>query len=115
MVGLAGTVTTMAAMALGLDAYDPARIHGSTLTALQVDQVSESLVRMTRAERARLPFMHPGRVDVIAGGALILRAIMHRSGIDEVIVSECDLLDGIVHQLAAPTDSSLQKGTRGNS
>jgi len=114
MVGLAGTVTTMAAMALGLDAYDPARIHGSTLTALQVDQVSESLVRMTRAERARLPFMHPGRVDVIAGGALILREIVHRSGVSEVIVSECDLLDGIVHQLAAPTDSSLQKGTRGN-
>lgn len=112
MVGLAGTVTTMAAMAMGLDAYDPERLHGARLSASQVDQVSESLVGMTRAERARLPFMHPGRVDVIAGGSLILRAIMHRSGIDEVIVSECDLLDGIIYRLAAPTDSSMRKGTK---
>ena len=100
MIGLAGTVTTMAAMAMGLDSYDPQRLHGATMTALEVDRVTDSLVGMTRARRALLPFMHPGRVDVIAGGALILRGIMSRSGIGEVIVSECDLLDGIVYRLS---------------
>jgi exopolyphosphatase/guanosine-5'-triphosphate,3'-diphosphate pyrophosphatase len=98
LVGLAGTVTTMAAMAMDLDRYDAARQHGATISVDEIEAVTEELLRMSRAERAGLPFMHPGRVDVIGGGAIILRAIMRRFAIDRVIVSECDLLDGMVYR-----------------
>lgn len=101
LVGLAGTVTTMAAMALGLPRYDTELQHGATMTSAEVGQVAAALLAMTRAERAQLPFMHPGRVDVIGGGALILDAIMEQFDMDRVIVSECDLLDGIVYRLQA--------------
>ena len=100
-VGLAGSVTTVAAMAQGLPSYDPARIHGSVVTLAQVEAVTERLVTMTRAERAGEPVMHPGRVDVIAGGALVLRQIMRRLPVDSVVASETDLLDGIVYTLAS--------------
>lgn len=100
-VGLAGSVTTVVALAHGLRAYDPALIHGSVVTLDQVEQVTERLLAMTRAQRAREPVMHPGRVDVIAGGALVLRQIMRRLPVDSVVASETDLLDGIVYKLAA--------------
>jgi exopolyphosphatase/guanosine-5'-triphosphate,3'-diphosphate pyrophosphatase len=88
-------------MALGLPRYDAELQHGATMTSAEVGQVAAALLAMTRAERARLPFMHPGRVDVIGGGALILDAIMEQFDMDRVIVSECDLLDGIVYRLQA--------------
>lgn len=99
-VGLAGSVTTVAALAHGLSTYDSALIHGSVVTLDQVEQVTERLLVMTRAERAREPVMHPGRVDVIAGGALVLRQIMRRLPVGAVVASETDLLDGIVYKLA---------------
>jgi exopolyphosphatase/guanosine-5'-triphosphate,3'-diphosphate pyrophosphatase len=99
-VGVAGTVTTIAAIALGLDAYDPARIHGAHITAGQVDEVTERLLRMTHAERAALPVMHPGRVDVIGGGALVLRTLVQEIGVDAVLASEHDILDGIALSLS---------------
>jgi exopolyphosphatase/guanosine-5'-triphosphate,3'-diphosphate pyrophosphatase len=99
-VGVAGTVTTIAAIALGLDRYDPNAIHGSTMRADQVDDVTDRLLRMTHAERAALPVMHPGRVDVIGGGALVLRTLMEEAGVDAVIASEHDILDGIALSLA---------------
>ena len=99
-VGLAGSVTTVAALAHGLPAYDADAIHGSLVTAAQVEQVTARLLAMTRAERAAEPVMHPGRVDVIAGGALVLRQIMRRLPTDFVVASETDLLDGIVYKLA---------------
>ena len=98
-VGVAGTVTTIAAIALDLPAYDPDIIHGSVLGYPQVARVTGRLLDMTRAERAALPVMHPGRVDVIGGGALVLRTLMERVGADEVIVSEHDILDGIALSL----------------
>jgi exopolyphosphatase/guanosine-5'-triphosphate,3'-diphosphate pyrophosphatase len=98
-VGVAGTVTTIAAIALRHDRYDPAAIHGSTITAGQVRDVTDRLVHMTRAERAALPVMHPGRVDVIAAGALILRTLVDAIGVSEVIASEHDILDGIALSL----------------
>ncbi len=101
MVGLAGSVTTVAALVLGLDRYDAERLHGSVITREQVDRATRQLAAMTRAERAALPFMHPGRVDVIAGGALILQAAMTAGGFDTVVVSETDILDGIVYRLLA--------------
>ena len=99
-VGVAGTVTTIAALALDLPHYDARRIHGSTITAGQVADVTERLLRMTRDERAALPVMHPGRVDVIGGGALVLRTIVQRLGLDTATASEHDILDGIALGLA---------------
>ena len=101
IVGLAGSVTTVAAMAFDLGEYDPVLLHGSTITAEQVEAVTARLLAMTKAERAALPFMHPGRVDVIGAGAMVLRAIVRASGIDEVLVSETDILDGIVYTLTS--------------
>ncbi len=98
-VGLAGSVTTVAAMALDLDRYDPDVLHGSVISFADVDRVAARLIGMTRAERAALPYMHAGRVDVIAAGAMILRAAMAAGGFGEVIVSETDILDGIVYSL----------------
>ena len=94
-VGLAGSVTTVAALALGLPSYQPERIHLSRLSARDVRAVTDRLIGMTRAERAALPVMHPGRVDVIGGGALVLLAVVERFGLEEVLVSEADILDGI--------------------
>lgn len=99
-VGLAGSVTTVAALAHRLTTYDPAAIHGSLVTLGQVEEVTDRLIHMTRAERAAEPVMHPGRVDVIAGGALVLRQIMRRLPTGFVIASETDLLDGIAYRLA---------------
>ncbi|MDE1047047.1 MAG: Ppx/GppA phosphatase family protein [Candidatus Nanopelagicales bacterium] len=95
-IGLAGSVTTVAAMALGLHEYDAALIHGSALSMEEVDAVTNELLHMTRAQRAELGFMHPGRVDVIGGGALVLRESMRILGFTQVVVSEKDLLDGVV-------------------
>jgi exopolyphosphatase / guanosine-5'-triphosphate,3'-diphosphate pyrophosphatase len=98
-VGVAGTVTTVAAIALGLDRYDADVIHGSTITAEKIAEVTDRLLRMTHAERAALPVMHPGRVDVIGGGALVLRTLVEQTGVAEVVASEHDILDGIVLSL----------------
>ncbi len=98
-IGLAGSVTTMSAMTMGLDEYDPHRIHGSHMSLAQVEEVTDRLLRLTRAQRAELGFMHPGRVDVIGGGALVLRESMRVLGLSEVLVSEHDLLDGVVASL----------------
>ena len=95
LAGLAGSVTTVAAIALGLAVYDSARIHHSRISAAEVHRIAGELLAMTRAERAAIPVMHPGRVDVIGAGALILDRIMARFGFAEVLVSEHDILDGI--------------------
>ncbi len=100
VVGLAGTVTTMSAIAMRLPAYDAQAIHGSVMTGEEVHRIAGLLGGMTRAERLALPVMHPGRADVIPAGALILDRIMVASGAPEVIVSEHDILDGIVWSLA---------------
>ncbi|MGN6245819.1 MAG: Ppx/GppA phosphatase family protein [Motilibacteraceae bacterium] len=100
LVGLAGSVTTVAAMALDLPEYDSERIHRSRISAEQVHDVAIRLLAMTREQRAALPFMHPGRVDVIGAGALVLATIVERTGAREVVVSEHDILDGIAWSLA---------------
>lgn len=100
LVGLAGSVTTVAAVALGLTAYDPAAIHRSRVPFAQVRAITDRMLQATHAERAAIPVMHPGRVDVIGAGALILLSIMERTGAAEVVVSEHDILDGIAWDLA---------------
>lgn len=99
LIGLAGTVTTVAAMALDLATYDPDVLHGATITCADVERVADRLVTMPRDERAALGFMHPGRVDVIGGGALILSEICRRVAVSHVLVSEHDILDGIALEL----------------
>ena len=94
-VGLAGSVTTVAGIALDLPAYDASRIHLSRVPAAQVAEVTSRLLSSTRAQRAALPVMHPGRVDVIGGGALVLATLVDRLRLREVLVSESDILDGI--------------------
>jgi exopolyphosphatase/guanosine-5'-triphosphate,3'-diphosphate pyrophosphatase len=95
LVGLAGSVTTIAGIALGLPAYDSAAIHHSRITREQVREITGRLLHATHAERAAIPVMHEGRVDVIGAGALVLLRIMERTGAAEVVVSEHDILDGI--------------------
>jgi exopolyphosphatase / guanosine-5'-triphosphate,3'-diphosphate pyrophosphatase len=98
-VGLAGSVTTVAAMALDLLDYDPEQIHHSRINRTDVIRVTHRLLAMSHEERARLPFMHPGRVDVIGAGALVLSRLMSRFDFREVVVSEHDILDGIAWSL----------------
>ena len=100
-IGLAGSVTTVAALALELPAYDATRIHLSRIPAADVQAVSDRLLELTREERAALPVMHPGRVDVIGAGALVLAVLVDRLGLDEVLVSESDILDGIAWSVPA--------------
>ncbi|MFP8906328.1 Ppx/GppA phosphatase family protein [Streptomyces atacamensis] len=100
LVGLAGSVTTVAAVALGLSEYDPSAIHHSRIGAEEVAEVTARLLAATHDERAAIPVMHPGRVDVIGAGALVLQTVMERTGAEEVVVSEHDILDGIAHSCA---------------
>jgi exopolyphosphatase/guanosine-5'-triphosphate,3'-diphosphate pyrophosphatase len=100
LVGLAGSVTTVAGIALDLPEYDPERIHLSRLKARQVHEVTRMLLHSTHDERAKIGVMHPGRVDVIGAGALILDRIMREYGFADLVVSEHDILDGIAWSLA---------------
>ncbi|MEJ1113377.1 Ppx/GppA phosphatase family protein [Paenarthrobacter sp. CCNWLY172] len=101
VVGVAGSITTITAHALGLDEYQPDRIHGASLDLETITDACTNLLEMTRDERAALPYMHPGRVDVIGAGALVWRRILARlasvsSGrIAAAVSSEHDILDGI--------------------
>jgi exopolyphosphatase/guanosine-5'-triphosphate,3'-diphosphate pyrophosphatase len=101
LVGLAGSVTTVAAVSLGLARYDPSRIHHARISADQVHEVTARLLRQSREQRAAIGPMHPGRVDVIGAGALVLDRILTRLGFTEVVASEHDILDGIAWSIAA--------------
>jgi exopolyphosphatase/guanosine-5'-triphosphate,3'-diphosphate pyrophosphatase len=100
LVGLAGSVTTVVALALDLPGYDPALIHRSRISSGDVTVVTERLLTLSTTERAALPVMHPGRVDVIAAGALVLDTVIRECGFDAVTASEHDILDGIAFTLA---------------
>jgi len=95
LVGLAGSVTTVTGLALGLDRYRPEVIHHARISYQQVSKVTADLLAMTRAQRLALPVMHPGRADVIGAGALILKVLMREAGMEAVVASEHDILDGI--------------------
>ncbi|WP_371409971.1 Ppx/GppA family phosphatase [Micromonospora zamorensis] len=100
LVGLAGSVTTVVALAQGLREYDPERIHHARVSYEAVAQVTAELLSQTREQRLANPVMHPGRADVIGAGALVLRVIMERAGMPSVVASEHDILDGIAWSLA---------------
>jgi exopolyphosphatase / guanosine-5'-triphosphate,3'-diphosphate pyrophosphatase len=100
LVGLAGSVTTVTAIALGLPVYDPAKTHHARLSAREVRRVTDQLLSQSRDERAAIGSLHPGRVDVIGAGALILSRLMERFGFGEMVTSEHDILDGIAWSIA---------------
>lgn len=101
VIGVAGSITTITAHALALPAYMPERIHGTELPISRISAACTSLLELSHAERAALPYLHPGRVDVIGAGALVWRRILARMGaltggrITTAITSEHDILDGI--------------------
>jgi exopolyphosphatase / guanosine-5'-triphosphate,3'-diphosphate pyrophosphatase len=103
LVGVAGTITTVAAMVLDLPAYDRSRIHHARIGIADLSEARGRLLGMTREQRRALPFMHPGRADVIGGGALVLDRVagrmLHSLEHPEVVVSEHDILDGIAWSL----------------
>ncbi len=103
-VGVAGTITTLSAYAQRLRAYDPAAVHLSLLSVDDLHRVAEELLGMSRAERGEHPAIDPGRIDVIGGGALIVDVLgaelRARAGIEEMVISEHDILDGIAASIA---------------
>jgi exopolyphosphatase/guanosine-5'-triphosphate,3'-diphosphate pyrophosphatase len=108
VIGVAGTVTTMAVATLDLAAYDPVLIHHTVLRRDAVQGVVTQLLSMMVEQRRALPYMHPGRADVIGAGGLILDRILRRTTVSSMLVSEHDILDGIAWSLAetATTEGS---------
>jgi len=100
LIAVAGTATTVAAAALELVEYNRYAIHLSRIPAAKVHQVAEMFAAMTRDEIAALGYMHPGRVDVITSGSLVLSRVMTLTGAKEFVASESDILDGIAWGLA---------------
>ncbi|HWG56490.1 MAG TPA: hypothetical protein VNT58_08215 [Gaiellaceae bacterium] len=110
-IGVAGTVTTLAALDLGLDEYDPARIHGHVLSADAAREQAARLAALSLAERERL--IEPGRAPVIVAGAAILLEILERYGLDAIRVSERDILHGAAlaaAELPAPEEGAAPPG-----
>ena len=101
IIGVAGTVTTVAAIALGHTEYRSDLLHGAIISAKQVSEVAAQLRSMSREQKAAIPAMHPGRVDVIAAGALVLDLIMQEVKLPELVVSEHDILDGLALSLVS--------------
>jgi exopolyphosphatase/guanosine-5'-triphosphate,3'-diphosphate pyrophosphatase len=102
LIGVAGTCTTVQAIALGLPEYDPEAIHRSVLTRDDAESVFRLLADMTTEERRQIPVMAPGREDVIVSGAAILVTAMRRWGLSQALISETDILDGIAYQMCSP-------------
>ena len=96
LVAVAGTATTVAAAALNLAKYDSDLIHLSKISAIETRRVSNWLLSLTRQERSNLGYMHPGRVDVISAGSLVLAEIIEATGLESFTASENDILDGMV-------------------
>ena len=99
LVAVAGTATTVAAAALELSDYDRYAIHLARISAAQVHEASTMFLTKSREERLALGYMHPGRVDVIGAGALVLSEIMKETGATEFVASESDILDGMARSL----------------
>jgi exopolyphosphatase/guanosine-5'-triphosphate,3'-diphosphate pyrophosphatase len=100
LVAVAGTATTVAAAALELPEYDRYAIHLSRISAQQTHDAATMFANTSREQRLQLGYMHPGRVDVLAAGALVLSEIMKATGATEFIASESDILDGMAFSLA---------------
>jgi exopolyphosphatase / guanosine-5'-triphosphate,3'-diphosphate pyrophosphatase len=112
-VGVAGTITTLATLDLGDAVYDPERTHGHRIPLASVEEQLERLARMTLDERLRVPGIEPGRAPVIVAGIVILREVMGAYGLDEIEVSERDILHGAVlaaAELPEPEEGAAPPG-----
>ncbi|HEX9420590.1 MAG TPA: Ppx/GppA phosphatase family protein [Methylomirabilota bacterium] len=101
LVGSAGTVTTLAALDLGLQAYDATRVHGHRLTRPAVERLRRRLAALGLAERAALPCLEPGRADLIVPGSAICLAAFDRLGFEALVVSDRGLREGILYEILA--------------
>jgi len=95
VVGVAGTITTVAAHVLKLKTYDPDVLHGAIITAEQVSQTAQDFISLTPSQRGALPYMHEGRIEVITAGSIVLDEVMKGIGAKTLIASERDILDGV--------------------
>jgi exopolyphosphatase/guanosine-5'-triphosphate,3'-diphosphate pyrophosphatase len=95
VVGVAGTITTVAAHVLKLKTYDPDVLHGASITAEQISQTAQDFIALTPAQRGALPYMHEGRIEVITAGSIVLDEVMKGIGTKTLIASERDILDGV--------------------
>ena len=95
VVGVAGTITTVAAHVLNLKTYDPDVLHGASITAEQVSQTAQDFITLTPAQRGALPYMHEGRIEVITAGSIVLDEVLKGIGAQTLIASERDILDGV--------------------
>ncbi len=95
VVGVAGTVTTVAAHALGLTTYNPDVLHGASITKDQISKTAQDFINLSIDERKSLPYMHEGRIEVITAGAIVLDEVMKALGAKTLIASERDILDGV--------------------
>ena len=95
IVGVAGTVTTVAAHILKLKTYDPEVLHGASISAQQISQTAQDFISLTPSQRAALPYMHEGRIEVITAGSIVLDEVMKAIGAQTLIASERDILDGV--------------------
>ncbi|GHC92848.1 hydrolase [Nocardiopsis terrae] len=102
VVCVAGTATTVAGIALDLPEYDSERIHHTRVSAAELERITGDLLASRHAERAEVGVMHPGRVDVIGAGALVLSRVLARTGADHFTASEHDILDGVAWSLIVP-------------
>ncbi len=100
-IGVAGTMTTLAGVYLGLASYDRSRVHGAVLAVAGLDGLLDQLAAMTVDQITAIPSMHPGRADVITGGALVASRVARRVSVSELVISESDILDGIAMELLA--------------
>jgi exopolyphosphatase/guanosine-5'-triphosphate,3'-diphosphate pyrophosphatase len=100
LIGTAGTVWTMGAIELGVDASESERIHHSRLSRAAAEDIFRTLATETIEQRRHNPGLEPGRVDVIVGGVIVVVTAMRHWGFDEMLVSEADILDGLVRSIA---------------
>lgn len=114
LIGVAGTITTLAGLHLGLDRYEPEKTHHSRLPADAVERLFRELSTLTISERREIPGIESGRADVILGGIIILLAILRNWGFGEVIVSESDILDGLALSLGPISPGPISPGPRGS-
>ena len=100
LIGTAGTVWTMGAIELGVDASESERIHHFRLTRAAAEEIFRTLATEPIARRRHNPGLEPGRVDVIVGGVIVVVSVMRHWGFDEMLVSEADILDGLARSIA---------------
>jgi exopolyphosphatase / guanosine-5'-triphosphate,3'-diphosphate pyrophosphatase len=99
VIGVAGTVTTVAAHVLNISSYDPDLLHGAEITSDSITKTAEDFTRLSFAERGKLPYMHPGRVEVITAGSIVLDEVVKGINAKRIIASERDILDGVTWSL----------------